>query len=238
MTLSLSTTNIMTSREIADFTGKQHKDVLEAIRTMEPAWEKVNGRKFPLVQYKDAKGEMRPMYELSKTECLYIATKFNDEARAKLILRWEQLEKQNAIDFNNPEMVLKLAQKWHAEQQARLAVQRENQMLREKTQLMDKVLDADEKIDVGQAAKILQLPFGRNTLFQELRNKGVFFKNRNEPKQQYLDKGYFELKEKFIERNEHDGFVVIKVLVTQKGLAFLSQLFRAEPSDKQLARIG
>ena len=29
---------------------------------------------------------------LTKTECLYIATKFNDEARAKLVLRWQQLE--------------------------------------------------------------------------------------------------------------------------------------------------
>ena len=37
---------------------------------------------------------MRPCFELTKTECLYIATKFNDEARAKLVLRWEQLERE------------------------------------------------------------------------------------------------------------------------------------------------
>jgi hypothetical protein len=34
-----------------------HKDVLEAIRNMEPAWEKITGRKFPLSEYTDAKGE-------------------------------------------------------------------------------------------------------------------------------------------------------------------------------------
>jgi hypothetical protein len=28
---------------------------------MEPAWEKVNGLKFQLVEYKDAKGELRPI---------------------------------------------------------------------------------------------------------------------------------------------------------------------------------
>ena len=28
-----------------------------------------------------------PCYQLTKTECLYIATKINDEARAKLVLR-------------------------------------------------------------------------------------------------------------------------------------------------------
>ena len=82
----------MTSLEIAELTGKQHCHVMEAIRKMEPAWKKVNGSNFRLVEYQDRKGELRPCYQLTKTECLYIATKFNDEARAKLVLRWEQLE--------------------------------------------------------------------------------------------------------------------------------------------------
>ena len=69
----------MTSLEIAQLSGKQHKDVLKAIRNMESAWEKVNGRNFALVDYKDQKGELRPCYLLSKTECLYIATKFIGE---------------------------------------------------------------------------------------------------------------------------------------------------------------
>jgi hypothetical protein len=86
--------NTMTSLQIAEVTGKPHNDVLKAIRKMEPAWEKVNGGKFSLVEYRDQKGEHRPCYELTKTECLYIATKFNDEARAKLVLRWEELEHQ------------------------------------------------------------------------------------------------------------------------------------------------
>ena len=51
----------MTSLEIAELTGKQHKNVMQAIRNMEPAWEKVNGLKFQLVEYKDAKGELRPI---------------------------------------------------------------------------------------------------------------------------------------------------------------------------------
>ena len=83
----------MTSLEIAEITGKQHKNVMQAIRNMEDAWTKVNGLKFQLVEYKDQKGELRPCYQLTKTECLYIATKFNDEARAKLVLRWEELER-------------------------------------------------------------------------------------------------------------------------------------------------
>lgn len=230
--------NTMTSKEIADYSGKQHKDVLEAIRNMEPAWEKVNGRRFPLVEYIDAKGEKRPMYELSKTECLYIATKFNDEARAKLVLRWEELETKNVVDFSNPNTILQLAQNWAEEQNKRIAAEKTIKMLQPKADLMDKVLDADEKIDIGQAAKILELPFGRNTMFEKLREMGIFFKNRNEPKQIYIEKGYFQLKEKFIERSNHEGFVVIKVLVTQKGLEFLANLFKANPQTKLMAKVG
>lgn len=84
----------MTSIDIADITGKNHFDVLKAIRKMEPAWEKVTASKFTCSEYKDKSGKKNPYYELTKTECLFIATKFNDEARAKLVLRWEQLEKE------------------------------------------------------------------------------------------------------------------------------------------------
>lgn len=93
----------MTSLEIADVTGRNHKDVMRSIREMEDAWAKVNGRKFALVEYKDAKGEMRPCYSLNKTECLYIATKFNDEARAKLVLRWEELETKERSQYQVPQ---------------------------------------------------------------------------------------------------------------------------------------
>ena len=94
------TVQTITSLEIAELTGKQHKDVLKAIRNMEPSWEKVCGRNFALtsrtiVQPNGGTREV-PCYVLTKTECLYIATKFNDEARAKLVLRWEELEKADA----------------------------------------------------------------------------------------------------------------------------------------------
>lgn len=85
----------MTSLQIAEITARLHKNVMRAIRNMEPALEKINGRKFELVDYKDEKGETRPCYSLNKEECLYIATKFNDEARAKLIKRWKELEEQH-----------------------------------------------------------------------------------------------------------------------------------------------
>jgi len=84
--------HMMTSLEIAEVTGKQHCHIMAAIRKMEPAWQKVNQSNFRLVEYHDKKGELRPCYLLTKTETLYIATKFNDESRARLVLRWEELE--------------------------------------------------------------------------------------------------------------------------------------------------
>jgi len=109
-------------------------------------------------------------------------------------------------------------------------------VLQPKADLMDKVLDCGEKIDIGQTAKILKLPYGRNTLFSELRKLGVFFKERNEPKQEYIKKGYFEIYEKMIPRNSHDTFMVVKVLVTQRGLAFIDKLLNGDRSDKIVAQ--
>ena len=71
----------MTSLEIAELT------VMEAIRKMEPAWEKICKSKFRLTSriVEQPNGGTRevPCYSLTKTECLYIATKFNDEAHAR-----------------------------------------------------------------------------------------------------------------------------------------------------------
>ena len=90
--ININKEQTMTSLEIAELTGKQHKHVMEAVRKMEPAWVSIAGSNFRLGSYKDLNGQLRPCYQLTKTECLYIATKFNDEARAKLVLRWEELE--------------------------------------------------------------------------------------------------------------------------------------------------
>ena len=110
----------MTSLEIAELTGKNHFDLLRAIRKMEPAWEKTCGCKFALtsrtiIQPNGGTREV-PCYQLTKTECLYIATKFNDEARAKLVLRWEELETaemkrrmEEARCLPEPQEILQLA---------------------------------------------------------------------------------------------------------------------------------
>ena len=92
----------MTSLEIAQLSGKPHNDVLKAIRKMEVSWAKVAQGNFSLGSYEDINGQSRPCYFLTKTETLYVATKFNDEARARLVLRWEELEKERLMEMQRP----------------------------------------------------------------------------------------------------------------------------------------
>ena len=61
----------MTSLEIAELTGKQHFHVMEAIRKMEHAWEKIAASNFRLGSYKDANGLHRPCYSLTKNDSIF-----------------------------------------------------------------------------------------------------------------------------------------------------------------------
>lgn len=91
----------ITSLEISKISNMRHRDLLRSIRQQEVAWRKVNGRSFALVEYQDAKGEKRPMYKLSRMESLYISSKFNDYQRAKLVMRWYELEIQAPQPIND-----------------------------------------------------------------------------------------------------------------------------------------
>lgn len=131
----------MTSLDIAEVTGMRHADVMRSIRNMEEAWVKVSERNFALSSYKQAQpnGGYKdvPCYVLNKTECLYVATKFNDEARAKLVLRWEELENQARKseivmpNFSNP---AEAARAWADQYEKNLALEAHNKELKEENQ--------------------------------------------------------------------------------------------------------
>lgn len=117
-----------------------------------------------------------------------------------------------------------------AEQQQKIIEQKDTKItkLQPKADFADAAFKAEGKVDIGQAAKILGLPFGRNTLFKKLREMGVFFANRNEPKQKYIDAGYFEMTLlPPIHRDNHPDIICQKVLCNPKGLAFINFMFVA-----------
>ncbi|HOR78880.1 MAG TPA: phage regulatory protein/antirepressor Ant [Anaerolineaceae bacterium] len=223
----------MTSREIAEYTGKRHSDVMEAIRTMEPAWEKVNGRKFPLVEYKDAKGEMRPEYQLSKTECLYVATKFNDEARARLILRWEELEQESKhrLPQSFSEALMLAAQQAQELEQKELQLQAQAPKVR----FAEAVETSTRSCLVAELAKIITqngYEIGQNRLFKWLRINGYLGRYGdyyNFPTQRAMEMGLFEVKKTSI--SKPDGTVLVNNTpkVTGKGqVYFVNKLLKGQ----------
>ena len=142
----------MTSLQIAEATGKAHKDVMRSIRNMESAWIKVNQRKFALVEYVDQKGESRPCYSLTKEECLYIATKFNDEARAKLVRRWKELEEAHrpAVPQNYLEALKAMVRIEEQKQQLAIENQKQQEQIadisRENVELGNKITEMLPKV--------------------------------------------------------------------------------------------
>lgn len=234
MTELLQVKETMSSLEIAELTGKRHDVILRDIRNL--LNQGVAAHNFVETSYKDKSNRNSPCYSLSKKGCLILASGYNAKLREKIIDRWEELEnaKQTGgfqIPQSYSEALMLAAKQAEQIEQANRIINR----LQPKADFADAAFTTDDKVDIGMAAKILKLGFGRNTLFQKLRQVGVFFSNRNEPKQRFVNAVYFEMKEKFIERNSHPGFVVTKILVTQKGLAYINHLFGGNPSDGKIA---
>lgn len=82
----------MSSREIAELTGKEHRHVLSDVRAMLESLE-IDCAGFS-AQYKDASGKTNPMFNLPKRETLILVSGYSVELRARIIDRWQELEAQ------------------------------------------------------------------------------------------------------------------------------------------------
>ena len=80
----------MTSREIAEITGKRHKHVLTDIRKMLSELG-ITAADFA-TQYKDSCGRMQPCFNLPKSETLILVTGYSIPVLAKVLDRWDALE--------------------------------------------------------------------------------------------------------------------------------------------------
>lgn len=97
---------------------------------------------------------------------------------------------------------------------------------------------SDTLVSISQAAKILKLPFGRNTLFRKLRENGIFFANKNEPKQKFVNADYFRMTEGNPIETSKGLMVPVTVYCTQKGLAYINLKFGNNQNNiPQLAKI-
>lgn len=238
----------MTSLQIAEITGKPHADVMKAIRKMEPAWSKINEGNFSLVDYQDKKGETRPCYSLNKEECLYIATKFNDEARAKLIKRWKELEEQHqkpSVPQNYLEALKSLVKAEEEKQQ--LALENKNQQeqiltisktnmelgnkiteMLPKVSYYDKILQSNATMTVTQIAQDYGMSAIR--LNKELESMRIQHKVRGQwiLFAQFLEGGYVHSRAVDIVRSDGRHDVKYNTEWTTKGRIFLYESLKAK----------
>lgn len=115
--MNATTTQTMSSREIAELTGKRHDHVMADIRKM-LADLSLHAPEFSGV-YKDQQLIDRPCFNLPKRETLILVSGYSVAMRAKIIDRWQELEaKQTAFDITNPVHLLQAI-----EVQARLNIQ-------------------------------------------------------------------------------------------------------------------
>lgn len=230
----------ITSLEIAELAGREHKSVMRSIREMEEGWVKICGCKFALtsreVQQPNGGTREVPCYELTKRECLYIATKFNDEARAKLVLRWEELEtKERTGGFVVPQtfsQALMLAAKQQEqieEQRAALAQQGEEivklsnevMTMKPKATYYDLILNNPSTVTITQIAQDYGMSAKKfNQILCDFRiqhkvNKQWILYADN------LNKGYVQSKPTNIPLANGTEKVVYNTEWTQKGRIFL-----------------
>ncbi|RLD57078.1 MAG: phage regulatory protein/antirepressor Ant [Bacteroidetes bacterium] len=218
----------MSSREIAELTGKQHKHVLRDIETLNVNYEKLGLPKLERSSYRNEQNKEQPQFLLSRIQTFDLMTGYSVELRIKINRRWEELE-QKAIDFTNPETVLKLVQNWQEEYQKRLALEAKIENDRSKVVFADAVSGSDNSILTRHFAKILSddgFEIGQNRLFKWFRDNG-YLNRGNEPYQNYVQQGLFEVIERTIGAADQT-FTSRTTKITGKGQTYFAKKLRDE----------
>ena len=219
---------VVSSRQVAENFGKQHKDVLESIRGILAAEN--SATKFFRESTFENRGKHYPEYIMNRDGFSLLVMGFTGKEamtwKIKYIQAFNEMEekiRENILimpNFNNPAEAARAWAKEYEEKQKALAQVTE---MKPKAEFYDDVTGSTDTIDIGSVAKVLNIPnMGRNKLFSFLREKKVLNK-RNEPYQEYVDKGYFRQ----IETSwEHNGttHINLKTVVFQKGVDYIRQL--------------
>ena len=145
--------------------------------------------------------------DMAKHICLMSRTEKGKEVRQYLI----DLEKA----WNTPEQVMARALKVADQTIASLTLTVAE--MKPKADFFDAVADSKSAIPMNEVAKVLGVHgYGRNNLFEFLRNEGILDRN-NIPYQRYVDCGWFRVIEQAYTKNgeKHINF---KTLVYQKGV--------------------
>lgn len=220
MTNLINTPKTMSSREIAELTGKRHDNVMRTINKcgdlLTPQFEDT-----PNPQ----NGQIYKVAQLNKRDSLVLVARLSPEFTAAIVDRWQELEKASQPQVPQTYAAALL-------EAGRLALENEQLQLeaREnapKVEFFEQVTGSKDTVDVGQAAKVLNIGIGRNKLFELLRDKKVL-QNNNQPYQKYIDCGYFRVIESKFTKPNGDTSINLKTVVYQKGLNYIRKLINKE----------
>lgn len=130
-----------------------------------------------------------------------------------------------------PEFLFVVFDRLQAERKGRRQAERHVQRLEgqleemePKARFYDMAMTSRTTVSLAQAAAILNLHYGNVTLVRVLKKMGVL-KADNTPTREYLDRGYFTVKEKSI--STCDGVKILRsTRVYQKGLSWMARVLR------------
>ncbi|WP_375693863.1 phage antirepressor KilAC domain-containing protein [Bartonella sp. AD24XZML] len=225
-TANSATTRTMSSREIADLCKKQHAHIMRDIKKM---LEELNGSKFGLVDfigtYVDAKGESRPCYNLPKRECLILVSGYSTALRAKIIDRWQELERQVAtpqVDYSKPEALLGVLN--HLQSQ----IKQKDHVIAElspKAEALEGLKRSDGLFGLIEAAKMLEVR--PKDLTDYLRKHDWVYRRAPGapllPYQDKIKKGFMDCPAITIQRPDGTEKVLPSTKITSRGLACLRE---------------
>jgi len=218
--VSTPTIQTMSSKEIADMTGKEHKHVLADIRNMFEQLQ-IDSAEF-LAQYKDSTGRTLPCFNLNKDLSICLVSGYNVQLRMAIIKRWNELESQAQQNFALPttfsQALLLAAQLEEQKEQLALQVAQQQQVIEVQqvdVDALERIASRKGSMTVRDAAKLLNMrPIDLRDWM--LANKWTYspYKGKYRPTAAHATAGHLTLS-----ANEYDPLV----RVTWKGLALLAK---------------
>lgn len=230
----------MSSLEIAQITGKMHKEVMRDIRNIE---SQLGERRFALTSYTDKSNRESPMYELTKKQCLLVISGYDVVLRSNIIDRWEELENnQLKVPGTYAEALLeagRLAYEVEKTNKQLVAAHSTIELLEPKRIFADAVSASKTTILVGELAKILKqngIEIGQNRFFEWLRDKGYLISRKgtdfNMPTQKAMNSGLFEIKETVIAHSDGHTSISKTAKVTGYGQTYFVNRFLGKSIQK------
>ena len=209
----------MSTLEIAELTGKQHKHVMRDVRNM---FEQlgVDAAQFWASQ-NYGNNNTRELFNLDKEHTLCLVSGYNVQLRMAIVKRWNELEQQASKTLQLPNFTDPIAacEAWMV--QYKKSTELEGIVLREapKVEFYDSFVDAKELLTMEEASK--QLGMGRNKFMEYLRSIKALT-NANLPVQRLIDDGKFQVKYTPWKSGNKQGTQHTPML-TAKGLLLLKK---------------